>query len=71
MFSDSTVHPGGMALMALDYQGGYQPNLHFEVVGNSVADVTGGVGVLIDGNPANMSLSHGHVVSHCPHPPRG
>ena len=88
--------------MALDYQGGYQPNvsiqngtwivwlwlvcaydianlwlnnfpcavcvpflcsqMHFEVIGNSVSDVTGGLGVLIDGNPANMSLSHGHVV---------
>jgi hypothetical protein len=125
MYSDSTVHPGGLALMALDYQGGYQPNvrgscrlkfeirradpesgstvklvhgfsvkllgqvpnfgstlwispfrvasgrlsdpnrclqMHFEVVRNSVSDVTGGLGVLIDGNPANMSLSHGHVV---------
>ena len=28
----------------------------------TVSDVTGGLGVLIDGNPANMSLSHGHVV---------
>ena len=53
---------GGLALMALDYQGGYQPNLHFEVVGNTVRDATGGIGVLIDGNPSNITLSIGHVV---------
>ena len=48
--------------MALDYQGGYQPNMHFTVVENEVRDATGGIGVMIDGNPDNMSLSHGHVV---------
>ena len=48
--------------MALDYQGGYQPNMHFELIQNTVHDATGGLGILIDGNPANMSLSHGHVV---------
>ena len=37
--------------MALDYQGGYQPNLRFEVVQNHVDDVTGGLGIVIDGNP--------------------
>ena len=36
--------------------------MHFEVVHNTVVDVTGGLGVLIDGNPANMTLSIGHVV---------
>jgi hypothetical protein len=47
--------------MALDY-GGYQPNVHFEVLNNSIRDVTGGIGILIDGNPDGMALSHGHVV---------
>jgi hypothetical protein len=32
------------------------------VVHNTVSDVTGGLGVLIDGNPANMTMSIGHVV---------
>ena len=61
MYSDAVVHPGGLALMALDYQG-YQPNMNFEVIQNLVHDAIGGLGILIDGNPANMSLSHGHVV---------
>jgi hypothetical protein len=62
MFSTSVVHPGGLALMALDYQGGYQPNLHFEIVNNTVSDVTGGIAVMIDGNPMNITLSLGHVI---------
>eukprot|EP00040_Diaphanoeca_grandis_P027345 m.155549 g.155549 ORF g.155549 m.155549 type:complete len:802 (-) comp30939_c1_seq10:63-2468(-) len=62
MYSDKVVHPGGLSLMALDYQGGYQPNINFEVIQNTVHDVVGGLGILIDGNPGNMSLSHGHVV---------
>lgn len=36
--------------------------MNFEVIQNQVHDVIGGLGILIDGNPANMSLSHGHVV---------
>ena len=47
-------------VMALDYNG-YQPNFNFELIGNTLDD-THGIGVMIDGNPGNVTLSHGHIV---------
>ena len=34
---------------------------NFELIGNTLDD-THGIGIMIDGNPANVTLSHGHIV---------
>ena len=34
LYGDENCHPAGMWVMALDYSGGYQPNMFFEVIDN-------------------------------------
>ena len=58
--TEKCIGSSGISIYGIDYQGGIQPNINFELTGNTLTD-TEGLRV-IGGDSINATISMGHIV---------